>query len=101
VERRELGAHYTEEGNILKVNDGLFMDNLRERFQTACKESGKAKRTAAIHELHQEIGRLQFLDPACGCGNFVVVAYRELRILEDDIIGELFAEGQLLDISTL
>ena len=101
VERRELGAHYTEEGNILKVIDGLFMDNLRERFQTACKVSGKAKRTAAIHELHQEIGRLQFLDPACGCGNFLVVAYRELRKLEDDIIGELFAEGQLLDISTM
>lgn len=101
VERRELGAHYTEEGNILKVIDGLFMDNLRQRFQTACKVSGKAKRTAAIHELHQEIGRLQFLDPACGCGNFLVVAYRELRKLEDDIIGELFAEGQLLDISTM
>lgn len=101
VERRELGAHYTEEGNILKVIDGLFMDNLRQRFQAACKVSGKAKRTAAIHELHQEIGRLQFLDPACGCGNFLVVAYRELRKLEDDIIGELFAEGQLLDISTM
>lgn len=101
VERRELGAHYTEEGNILKVIDGLFMDNLRQRFQTACKVSGKAKRTAAIYALHQEIGRLQFLDPACGCGNFLVVAYRELRKLEDDIIGELFAEGQLLDISTM
>lgn len=101
VERRELGAHYTEEGNILKVIDGLFMDNLRQRFQAACKVSGKAKRTTAIHELHQEIGRLQFLDPACGCGNFLVVAYRELRRLEDDIIGELFAAGQLLDISTM
>ena len=101
VERCELGAHYTEEGNILKVIDGLFMDNLRQRFQAACKVSGKAKRTAAIHELHQEIGRLQFLDPACGCGNFLVVAYRELRRLEDDIIGELFAAGQLLDISTM
>lgn len=101
VERRELGAHYTEEGNILKVIDGLFMDDLRQRFQAACKVSGKAKRTAAIHELHQEIGRLQFLDPACGCGNFLVVAYRELRRLEDDIIGELFAAGQLLDISTM
>lgn len=96
VERRELGAHYTEEGNILKVIDGLFMDNLRQRFQAACKVSGKAKRTAAIYELHQEIGRLQFLDPACGCGNFLVVAYRELRRLEDDIIGELYSieDGQ-------
>ncbi|MFC2533760.1 MAG: DNA methyltransferase, partial [Neisseria elongata] len=96
VERRELGAHYTEEGNILKVIDGLFIDNLRARFQAACKVSGKAKRTAAIYELHQEIGRLQFLDPACGCGNFLVVAYRELRRLEDDIIGELYSieDGQ-------
>ena len=96
VERRELGAHYTEEGNILKVIDGLFMDNLRQRFQAACKVSGKAKRTAAIYALHQEIGRLQFLDPACGCGNFLVVAYRELRRLEDDIIDELYSieDGQ-------
>nr|WP_314936826.1 DNA methyltransferase [Neisseria elongata] len=72
------------------------MDNLRQRFQAACKVSGKAKRTAAIYELHQEIGRLQFLDPACGCGNFLVVAYRELRRLEDDIIGELYSieDGQ-------
>lgn len=101
VERRELGAHYTEEANILKVIDGLFMDGLRQKFQAAQKVSTKNARRKAIDELHQSIGRLKFLDPACGCGNFLVVAYRELRRLEDDIIGELFEENQLLDISTM
>lgn len=101
IERRELGAHYTEEANIIKVINGLFMDDLRARFQAACETTGKAKRAAAINQLHQQIGQLTFLDPACGCGNFLVVAYRELRQLEDDIIGELFAGNQLLDISTM
>lgn len=100
VERRELGAHYTEEANILKVINSLFMDDLRQQFEAA-KKTAKAKRTEAIHALHKTMGSLRFLDPACGCGNFLVVAYRELRRLEDDIIGELFAEGQLLDISTM
>ncbi|MCG7656617.1 DNA methyltransferase [Wielerella bovis] len=101
VERRELGAHYTEEANIIKVINGLFMDDLRARFQAACNIAGKSKRLTAINDLHQHIGSLKFLDPACGCGNFLVVAYRELRQLEDDIIGELFSEKQLLDISTM
>lgn len=100
VERRELGAHYTEETNILKVINGLFMDDLRARFQAA-RSQPKSKRRQAVNTLHEEIGRLNFLDPACGCGNFLVVAYRELRKLKDEIIGELFAEGQLLDISTM
>lgn len=100
VERRELGAHYTEQTNILKVINGLFMDDLRARFQAA-RSQPKSKRRQAVNTLHEEIGRLNFLDPACGCGNFLVVAYRELRKLKDEIIGELFAEGQLLDISTM
>ncbi|UOO78220.1 N-6 DNA methylase [Neisseria sp. Dent CA1/247] len=76
------------------------MDGLRRRFAEA-RKAPKTKRREVIHAFHQEIGRLKFLDPACGCGNFLVVAYRELRKLEDDIIAELFAEGQLLDISTM
>ncbi|HFC8518263.1 TPA: DNA methyltransferase, partial [Neisseria weaveri] len=100
VERRELGAHYTEEANILKVIDSLFMNGLHRRFAEV-KKAPKTKRRDAVHAFHQQIGRLKFLDPACGCGNFLVVAYRELRKLEDDIIAELFAEGQLLDISTM
>ncbi|ROV56968.1 DNA methyltransferase [Neisseria chenwenguii] len=100
VERRELGAHYTEEANIIKVINGLFMDDLHARFQAACK-TAKKDRPKAINELHEHIGKLNFLDPACGCGNFLVVAYRELRKLEDDIIGELYSENQLLDISTM
>ncbi|MDO5058874.1 MAG: N-6 DNA methylase [Neisseria sp.] len=101
VERRELGAHYTEETNILKVIDSLFMDGLRAEFADCRSIKSKAKREAVLAAFHEKTGRLKMLDPACGCGNFLVVAYRELRRLEDDIIGELFAENQLLDISTM
>ena len=100
-ERRASGAHYTEEANILKVINSLFMDGLRAEFAAACKTRGKGNRKKAIDDFHQKIASLRFLDPACGCGNFLVVAYRELRRLEDEIIGELFAENQLLDIATM
>lgn len=100
-ERRAAGAHYTEEVNILKVINSLFMDKLRTSFDSACKIRGKRERKKAIDDLHQQIASLSFLDPACGCGNFLVIAYRELRRLEDEIIGELFAENQLLDIATM
>lgn len=100
VTRSELGAHYTEEVHIVKVVDSLFMDRLRQDFQAA-RKLAKTKRRQTINELHQFIGNLNFLDPACGCGNFLVVAYRELRKLEDEIIGELFGENQLLDIATM
>lgn len=99
-ERRAAGAHYTEEANILKVIDSLFMNSLSAEL-AAARKSGKAQRRKLAQALHEKIGRLNFLDPACGCGNFLVVAYRELRRLEDEIIGELFAENQLLDIATM
>ena len=100
-ERRASGAHYTEEANILKVINSLFMDGLRAEFAVACKTRGKGNRKKAIDDFHQKIASLRFLDPACGCGNFLVVAYRELRRLEDEIIGELYGENQLLDIATM
>lgn len=80
VERRNLGAHYTSEKNILKVIKPLFMDELWKEFETA-KES-KPK----LQKFHDRISQLRFLDPACGCGNFLIVAYRELRLLEIEII---------------
>ncbi|MGF6147205.1 Type I restriction-modification system methyltransferase subunit [Kingella potus] len=102
ADRRAAGAHYTEEANILKVIDSLFMDGLRAELAAARKTGiSKSQRRKLVRALHEKIGRLNFLDPACGCGNFLVVAYRELRRLEDDIIGELFAENQLLDIATM
>lgn len=95
--RRELGAHYTSERNILKVIQPLFLDNLRNEYEQA--KGSKTKLTA----LYDKLPTLKFFDPACGCGNFLVIAYRELRNIENDVINELFFKGErgLLDISTL
>jgi hypothetical protein len=97
--RRELGAHYTSERNILKVIQPLFLDQLHEEFEKA--KGNKAKLTT----LYEKLPTLRFFDPACGCGNFLVIAYREIRRIENDVINELFFKGQaqggLLDITTL
>lgn len=74
--RRHLGEHYTTEENILKTIEPLFLDELRERLDAAWHDR------KSLSKLHGEIGEMRFLDPACGCGNFLIVAYRELRALE-------------------
>ena len=79
-ERREIGAHYTSEENILKVIDPLFMDDLWKEFR---KAKGDLR---ALDGFHEKIAGLKFLDPACGCGNFLMVAYRELRLLEIEVL---------------
>ncbi len=78
--RRNLGAHYTSEKNILKLIKPLFLDELYTEF-SSIKES-KQK----LQKFHNKISGLRFLDPACGCGNFLIIAYRELRLLEIEII---------------
>jgi hypothetical protein len=78
--RRNLGAHYTSEKNILKLIHPLFLDDLRAEFDKI--KSNRSK----LHDFHEKLAALKFLDPACGCGNFLVVAYRELRQLELDVI---------------
>ncbi len=78
--RRELGAHYTSETNILKLIEPLFLGELHAEFD---KVKGDASR---LFEFHKKLRSLTFLDPACGCGNFLVVAYRELRKLELDVM---------------
>ncbi|NNM64262.1 MAG: class I SAM-dependent DNA methyltransferase [Burkholderiales bacterium] len=97
--RRELGAHYTSERNILRVLDPLCMDDLREEL-AAAKHSKPRLQT-----LYDKLPTLTFLDPACGCGNFLVIAYRELRRIENEVIELLFSSyGKmkgLLDVSTL
>lgn len=78
--RRSLGAHYTSEKNILKLVRPLFLDDLEEELQQILSLSkGKLN---ALKEFQKKLGSLRFLDPACGCGNFLIVAYRELRELE-------------------
>ncbi|WP_259652940.1 class I SAM-dependent DNA methyltransferase [Bacillus paranthracis] len=87
-ERRELGAHYTSEQNIMKVIQPLFLDELRKEFESV---KGSKKKLEIFHE---KIANLKFFDPACGCGNFLIIAYRELRLLEMDVLREL-TKGQM------
>ena len=86
--RRELGAHYTSESNILKVVNSLFMNKLWEEFYNA---KGKVSKLEALWE---KIGKLEFFDPACGCGNFLIVSYKELRLLEYEILSILLDEDK-------
>ena len=102
TKRHDLGAHYTSEENILKVIRPLFLDRLREEFDTICLLTGPSKRVK-LQQFHDRIAALKFLDPACGCGNFLLIAYRELRRLEMDVLEELHKDdpGMVLDVSTL
>ncbi|HPE01850.1 MAG TPA: class I SAM-dependent DNA methyltransferase, partial [Burkholderiaceae bacterium] len=94
--RRNLGAHYTSEENILKLIGPLFLDELRAEFQRV-----KGNR-ARLLDFHRKLRTLNFLDPACGCGNFLVVAYRELRLLELEVLRAAHSSGQReLDIHRL
>jgi len=96
-ERRNLGAHYTSEENILKLIHPLFLDDLWTEFDKirALRSDIRKKR---LDEFHDKIASLRFLDPACGCGNFLVITYRELRILELEVIKELLGGERLLDV---
>lgn len=88
VERRQIGAHYTAEKNILKLIRPLFLDDLRAEFEAA-KADKSTRRDARLEALHKKLGTLTFFDPACGCGNFLVVTYRELRALELELLLDL------------
>ncbi|MGB6710255.1 MAG: DNA methyltransferase [Methylocella sp.] len=104
VARRKQGAHYTSEKNILKVIEPLFLDDLKSEFARlkARKDTGRGN---ALKAFHDRLGRLTFFDPACGCGNFLVIAYRELRELEIAVLKEIRfrSEGtdQLFDVATM
>lgn len=92
-ERRNLGAHYTSETNILKLIKPLFLDELWAEFHSIKDNKNK------LPEFHKKLSTLKFLDPACGCGNFLVITYRELRLLELEILRATYKNGQgVLDI---
>jgi hypothetical protein len=93
VARRKQGARYTSEKNILKVIEPLFLDNLKSEFARlkARKDTGRRR---ALEDFHAKLGGLTFFDPACGCGNFLVIAYRELRELEIAVLKELHPREQ-------
>ena len=88
AERRAQGAHYTTEKNILKVIEPLFLDDLRVEFHRL-RERKDSHRRAELKAFHERLGKMKFFDPACGCGNFLIIAYRELRDLEIELLREL------------
>jgi hypothetical protein len=96
TQRRELGAHYTSEENILKLINPLFLDDLWKEFDRVKTDP------TALSRFHEKIARLEFLDPACGCGNFLIITYRELRMLELKILEMKHSSRPMkLDISQL
>lgn len=88
--RRNLGAHYTSETNILKLIGPLFLDELKAEFQRVKRNRNQ------LFEFLKKLSRLTFFDPACGCGNFLVIAYRELRLLELEVLRQVRQSDQML-----
>jgi hypothetical protein len=103
-ERRQLSAHYTTERDILKELRALFLDDLRAELDAA-KADRSTNRASRLREFQQKLRRLRLLDPACGCGNFLILGYRELRRLETEALIALHTrEGQVqgeLDVRAL
>ena len=98
--RRNLGAHYTSEENILKLIGPLFLDDLHAEFNKAKNNRHR------LQEFHEKLRSLTYLDPACGCGNFLVISYRELRLLELQVLRASHAQSgnagqQSVDVHSL
>ncbi len=95
TERRNLGAHYTSETNILKLIKPLFLDELWAEFESIKNNKNK------LPEFHKKLSTLKFLDPACGCGNFLVITYRELRLLELEILRQQYKSQMATSIESI
>lgn len=93
AECRQQGAHYTSERDIMKVIRSLFLDDLRAEF-TAIRDDRSTRRLGRLEEFHKKLRTLNFLDPACGCGNFLVLSYREIRQLELEILSAIYAKDK-------
>ena len=78
-ERGNLGMHYTSVPNILKVLNPLFLDDLREKLETAGDNGRK------LLNLRNRMARIRVFDPACGSGNFLVIAYKQMRAIEAEV----------------
>ena len=92
--RRKGGMHYTSIENIHKVIDPLFMDDLRDEFDTISSEKVEKQRQRKLESFQNKLASLTFLDPACGSGNFLTETYISLRKLENKILVEL-NKGQI------
>ena len=88
-ERGELGMHYTSVPNILKVLNPLFLDDLRSALEAA----GDSKQK--LRNLRKRLASIRVFDPACGSGNFLVIAYKEMRAIEAAIVAKLGGEENL------
>jgi hypothetical protein len=88
-ERGELGMHYTSVPNILKVLNPLFLDGLREQLEAAGDSRQK------LRNLRRRLAHIRVFDPACGSGNFLVIAYKEMRAIEAMIVERLGGETNL------
>lgn len=90
------------ERNILKVIQPLFLDRLRSEFETLRRRRDTG-RIGALNAFHGRLAELTFFDPACGCGNFLIIAYRELRQLELELLTEVHsgARQYSLDVANL
>lgn len=111
--RHDVGAHYTSEENILRVIKPLFLDDLYAEFEPLAARRSRSRqerpedsrtrerRLARLSEFHNKIASLDLLDPACGCGNFLVIAYRELRRLEHRVVAAMSEGTALLDVRDL
>ena len=94
--RRSGGMHYTSIENIHKVIDPLFLDDLNEEFNTIKNLPQNKTRDKKLEEFQDKIANLNFLDPACGSGNFLTETYISLRKLENEILEHLFSKNGIL-----
>jgi type II restriction/modification system DNA methylase subunit YeeA len=85
-QRGNLGQHYTSVPNIMKVIEPLFLNELYEELDASINSATKAKK---LNDLLLRISKIKIFDPACGSGNFLIIAYKELRKLEMKILKEL------------
>jgi type I restriction-modification system DNA methylase subunit len=93
-ERRQLGAHYTTEENIMRTIRPLFLDELEAELE-GIKVSNSSQSRANLNGFQNKLASLSFIDPACGCGNFLVIAYREIRRLELEVLRKLAIANKL------
>lgn len=94
-QRARLGQHYTSYSNIMKVIQPLFLDPLRLELEKQRKSANGLKR------LLVRLGKIKVFDPACGSGNFLIIAYKELRLLEIEVIQALMKIDQGFFISNI
>jgi len=94
IERRELGAHYTSEENIMKLIRPLFLDDLKEEFSKMSKDKNK------LSKFWDKLASIKILDPACGCGNFLIISYRELRLLEMDVMEAIYGKQTTIGLAS-